>query len=855
LFARRIVTLLASLGFIVGALAVPSGAGSTGRLPSRARVAVHEETGRVRLIGSAPGEPIARPASVDAAAAPAAIARAFLERFGGEFGIEDQAEELRVTSAGTAPGDRSVVRFQQVHQGVPVLGGELVVNLDEVGNMLSASGEALPSLRMSVTPQVSPSEARDAAASAVARARAVPATGLDTSAPRVWIYDSRLLGGPGLDRPALVWRMDVEGEGPTGPIDELVLVDARLGNVVVHFDQIAHARDRRVCDANSTSGHVPCVSPVRTEGGSLSAVQDVNDAYDFSGDTYDFFFENLGRDSLDDSGMILFSTVRFCPSPAECPFQNAFWNGQQMVYGAGFAVDDVVGHELTHGVTEFSSQLFYYYQSGAINEALSDVFGEFVDLTNGAGTDTPAVRWLLGEDVPGFGAVRDMEHPPAFGDPDRMTSPHYTADLNEVDGGGVHTNSGVNNKAAFLITDGGTFNGRTVTGLGIPKSAHIYYEVATNMLTSASDYADLASALPQACTNLIGTAGITSADCTEVSEAVAAVEMNQSPPAAPNPVAPVCSPGQAPTTDLLLDDLENPGSGNWVLQTTAGGNTWFYPQPPEFTFATSGDTNFWGYNQSSIADYSIRMTSDVAIPSGSAVYLRFNHAYGFDDDPSGAYDGGVLEYSTNGGGSWIEAGSLFTHGGYPGTIAGGFGNPLAGRNAFVRESNGYISSRADLSSLAGQSVRFRFRIGTDNSFDDYGWFVDDIHIYTCPGGPPPPPPPPTSSQSVSIADATKKEPDKGKRAMSFRVSLSAAATSPVTVTYATKNGTANAPKDFTAVTGTLTFPAGSTARVIKVAVRGDTRDEKHEKFQVLLSGPAGATLADGAAAGKIKDND
>ena len=72
-----------------------------------------------------------------------------------------------------------------------------------------------------------------------------------------------------------------------------------------------------------------------------------------------------------------------------------------MAYGDGFAsADDVVGHELTHGVTEFSSHLFYYFQSGAINESLSDVFGEFVDQTNGAGNDTAGVKWQLGEDLP-----------------------------------------------------------------------------------------------------------------------------------------------------------------------------------------------------------------------------------------------------------------------------------------------------------------------------------------------------------------------------------------------------------------------------------------------------------------------
>ena len=99
-----------------------------------------------------------------------------------------------------------------------------------------------------------------------------------------------------------------------------------------------------------------------------------------------------------------------------------------MVYGDGFAAaDDVVGHELTHGVTDFSSQLFYFYQSGAMNESFSDIWGEFVDLTNGAGNDSPGVRWLMGEDIPVGGAIRDMQNPPAFGDPDRILSPITTA--------------------------------------------------------------------------------------------------------------------------------------------------------------------------------------------------------------------------------------------------------------------------------------------------------------------------------------------------------------------------------------------------------------------------------------------
>ena len=244
-----------------------------------------------------------------------------------------------------------------------------------------------------------------------------------------------------------------------------------------------------------------------------------------AGDTYDFYLANHGRDGITGTGSVIRSTVHYSVG-----YDNAFWNGTQMVYGdaAGFPLaDDVVAHELTHGVTQYTSRLYYYYQSGAINESFSDLWGEFVDQTNGRGNDSSGVRWLMGEDVSGLGAIRSMSNPPLYGSPDRMTSVLYY--LGEDDNGGVHINSGINNKAAYLMVDGGTFNGQTVQPLGIIKTAKIYYEAQTNLLTSGSDYADLYNALFQACQNLVGTSGIFADDCEEVRKATLAVEMNLQP--------------------------------------------------------------------------------------------------------------------------------------------------------------------------------------------------------------------------------------------------------------------------------------------------------------------------------------
>jgi hypothetical protein len=129
------------------------------------------------------------------------------------------------------------------------------------------------------------------------------------------------------------------------------------------------------------------------------------------------------------------------------------------------------------------------------------------------------------------------------------------------------------------------------------------------------------------------------------------------------------------------------------------------------------------------------MTSDVTLPSTGRIYMHFNHAYGFDDGVGGYYDGGLVEYSTDGGTTWSDAGPFFTYNGYNGAIATGVSNALGGRDAFVGESYGYVSSRLSLAPLAGQNVRFRFRISTDTVVDDIGWFIDDVGIYVCPSAP------------------------------------------------------------------------------------------------------------------------
>ncbi len=412
------------------------------------------------------------------------------------------------------------------------------------------------------------------------------------------------------------------------------------------------------------------------------------------------------------NGMAIVSTVNYC-DPSECPYANAFWSGaiNQMVYGNayGFAqADDIVAHELSHGVTQYESNLFYYYQSGAINESFSDLWGEYYDQTNGQGMDTPGVKWQIGEDISGLGAIRNMSDPTLapFSDPDKMSSPNYRTDGG--DNGGVHTNSGVNNKAVFLMVDGGNFNGKTVTALGWEKTAAIYYKVNIDLLTSAADYSGLYYALQQACSSLVGQKGITSGGCGQVKNAIDAVEMNSQPVANFNTDAPYCDTVN-PGTIVFSDDLES-GTGNWIFTTNGTSLRWQLDSGWFGPYAHSGDHSLYADDApATVTDATARLSSSFMVASGA--YLHFAHAYEFHANSSNYDDGGVLEYSIDGGSNWVDAGSLMDYNGYKGTISTGTGNPLSGRSAFAGASHGYISTRLNLASLAGQTVTFRWRMG------------------------------------------------------------------------------------------------------------------------------------------------
>ncbi|RLQ93858.1 peptidase M4 family protein [Falsibacillus albus] len=226
------------------------------------------------------------------------------------------------------------------------------------------------------------------------------------------------------------------------------------------------------------------------------------DAHYYAGVTYDYYKNVFNRNSYDGNGAALKASVHYGRS-----YNNAFWNGQQMVYGDGDGTNfiefsggiDVVAHELTHAVTERTAGLVYSGESGAINESISDIFGTLVEFYSNNNPD-----WEIGEDIytpnKQGDALRSMSDPTKYGDPDNYAN-RYTG---TSDNGGVHTNSGISNKAAYLLSQGGTAYGVKVTGVGTSKTGAIFYRALTQYLTPNATFSQLRAAAVQSASDLYG---------------------------------------------------------------------------------------------------------------------------------------------------------------------------------------------------------------------------------------------------------------------------------------------------------------------------------------------------------------
>jgi Zn-dependent metalloprotease len=467
--------------------------------------------------------------------------------------VKTRVESLKVRKDPDVPG-QSVVLVEQRVNGIPVFGssGKVIVNPSLGVTALTASFS--PVGIESTTPTVTDAQAIATAKaklreqlSSKTRERSLDRARADleilTTKADLTVFDPALMRGRGATPgPArLAWAVSID--------TFRVFVDAITQDVLFIFRDQPTASARQIYDLASSVKFPGKKIIDETDGSRQEPVPDDGDlAYTNAGIVFDYLVKAFGRAGIadvDGNGAVLESYVRYGQE------QNAYWcnsggnycpKPHTMVYGPGFAKAlDVVGHEMTHGIISEEARLNYADESGAVNESLADIFGTLMEFHANPST----ANWVLGEALPGFTLtkpLRSMAFPnmmdedgksmfdkskPISGS-NRGQPDHYSDYVKRDDplcettgdyfNGCVHFNSGILNKLAFLISEGGPHKGVDVEGIGRAKLGKIAYRALTTQLNASSGLVQAADAFVQSCQDLAANniIGVTAGDCKQV---------------------------------------------------------------------------------------------------------------------------------------------------------------------------------------------------------------------------------------------------------------------------------------------------------------------------------------------------
>ncbi len=459
--------------------------------------------------------------------------------------------------------ERTIATVEQQVDGIPVFGSSGKLTLDQLGGVSKYSGTASQVAIEDTTPKLSEPDAIEAARQ---KLRELVKGGRDTAtlplSPKVvtapasaklTVFDPAIVDKKSKGATRLAYLVTIE--------TFRLFVDSKTGEVFYYYRDQPSGMLRRIYDLNRSTtfpGTIVADEETRQVADVLNA--DSTTAFQNGGVVRDYFFMLFGRDGYDDNdgpagpkgGSILESYVRYgslsnaywCPAPSySCPKANV------IVYGPGYGeAIDIAGHEMTHGIITHEKNLLYLNESGAVNESLSDIFGTLIEQY----VKIPRANWVIGETLPGYSEntpmrsmsdpnLKDRDGKSMFnrevrfsmsnrGQPDRYADVLTPLDplcgkTRMQDNGCVHFNSGILNKFAYLISEGGEHYGVKVTGIGRIKLARLAYRTMTAQLNQSSDLVEAAEGFMLSCLELAdaGRGGLTNEDCDQVGAAQQAV--------------------------------------------------------------------------------------------------------------------------------------------------------------------------------------------------------------------------------------------------------------------------------------------------------------------------------------------
>jgi bacillolysin len=479
----------------------------------------------------------------------------------------------------TLVAGRTHERYAQVYNGVPVYGGDIARQLDSSGQTISMFGTLYEGIALDTTPRLlteqataliaelsgvtlGPSKApqlivypHDGTYSLAYRARVFKETG-----GTEFILDAQ--SGAVLARHDAARRQSAVGKGTGVLLDVKKMSVTRTGGTFQTNDVLRppdlltfDMRENLSRTLGFLNGDLSLgVSDLAVDSDNTWTDGPIVDAHTYSGYVYDYYFKRFGRRGLDNNNFRILSLVHpvrrqdVLAQSDEVIFTfylNAFYAGDGvMVYGEGLPANlvlgiqhwnyvagalDVVGHELTHGVTDFTSQLIYENESGALNEAFSDMMGTAIEFYNqDFGSGFLRADYTVGEDVVTPGGLRSLENPGLFGDPDHYSRRAILANDEDHDNGGVHVNSTIGSHAYYLAIEGGVnrTSGLSVQGVGRANREQIekvMYRAFTLLMPANATYAVARQATIQAARDLYG---VNSAAERAVTQAWTAVGVN-----------------------------------------------------------------------------------------------------------------------------------------------------------------------------------------------------------------------------------------------------------------------------------------------------------------------------------------